>query len=248
MQSLIILFSALSVYGIGVTIVDMFGVFENTGPAEAGGETGDSGDGEALGGSDDGAAADSADSGDADSVSADDDTIGNDQTDDQPGAAAHSLLSFENRKQAELKTTRTGGVSRGTQIVARSIGMLRGTVYFSLGAGPTGLFGILTGQPVLATLGWSAAAGVMITLISKLLRKIVRRDLDSSIKPEEYLMDQAVISIPVLPGQIGKALVRRYNREVELYVKAKDPLVMLAKGSTVRITDMDEAVYFVEEE
>jgi len=241
MQSLLILFSALTVYGIGVTVVDMFGVFENAGSDQSGSAEDNSDTDDSDDGTDD-----SSDSDTVDLIAEAPDS----QSSDQADASSHSLLSFENRKQPAI-SSRMAKISRGkrgTQLVTRSISALRSTVYFSLGAGPTGLFGILTGQPLLSTLGWSAGAGVLISLISKLLRKVLRKDLDSSIKAEEYLMDKAVISIPVLPGQIGKALVRRYDREVELYVKAKDPSVMLAKGTNVRIIDMDEAVYFIEED
>jgi membrane protein implicated in regulation of membrane protease activity len=123
---------------------------------------------------------------------------------------------------------------------------LRTGVYFSLGAGPTGLFALLTGVGGAASLAWSAGAGVFIAVLTRALRAFVRRDLDSSIKPEEFLMDQAVICVPVAPGAMGKALVSRYGRDTELYVRCKDQSRALQKGEVVRIVDMDDDCYWVE--
>ena len=45
MQTLWILFSALSVYGIGITVVDMFGVFEHAAHDQDAADGDDAGDG-----------------------------------------------------------------------------------------------------------------------------------------------------------------------------------------------------------
>lgn len=119
-------------------------------------------------------------------------------------------------------------------------------VHFSLGAGPTGLFAVATGVPAGASLVWSAGAGLFIAILARTLRSFMRRDLDSTIKPEEFLMDRAVITVSVTPGAMGKALVRRYQRETELYVRCVDPDLALAKGREVRIVDLDGEAYLVE--
>ena len=51
-----------------------------------------------------------------------------------------------------------------------------------------------------------------------------------------------------MPGQIGKALVRSYDREIELYIRAKNAASLLPKGTSVRIVEFDDEVYFVEPE
>jgi len=40
--------------------------------------------------------------------------------------------------------------------------------------------------------------------------------------------------------------VRRYGREAELYVRAKDPGAAFPKGAAVRIVDYDDDCYWVE--
>ncbi|HRW23213.1 MAG TPA: hypothetical protein P5298_02265, partial [Spirochaetia bacterium] len=134
----------------------------------------------------------------------------------------------------------------GTRAVAKAIGTLRLGVYFSLGAGPTGLFALLTGQRPVASLAWSAGAGLFIAALSKALRAFIRKDLDSSIKPAEFIMDEAVVTVPVLPGEMGKATVRSYGKETELYVRSRDAAAAFPKGSAVRIVDFDDDCYWIE--
>jgi hypothetical protein len=45
---------------------------------------------------------------------------------------------------------------------------------------------------------------------------------------------------------MGKAIVRRYGRDAELYVRCKDPGKALPKGAEVRIVDWDDDCYWVE--
>jgi hypothetical protein len=99
---------------------------------------------------------------------------------------------------------------------------------------------------MLSSLGWSAAAGVGIAILTRLLRKFIRRDLDSSIKPDEFLMEKAVILTPVLPGEAGKAAVRQFGREQEIYVRCRDTAAAFSKGAEVRIVDFDESWYWIE--
>jgi hypothetical protein len=224
MHSFFILYSTLAVFGIGVTIIDLFGVFDQSGSSE----DGDSGlDPDAAAD----ASVDTADATNPDSIN---------------GERGSWVVSSQSGAKTGNRTTAQTGTSHGTLAVAKLIGTMRNGVYFSLGAGPTGLFALLTGVGGTASLAWSAGAGVFIAILARTLRAFVRRDLDSSIKPEEFLMDQAVISVPVSPGAMGKAIVSRYGRDTELYVRCKDKERALPKGETVRIVDMDDDCYWVE--
>ena len=237
MQSFFILYSTLAVFGIGVTIIDLFGVFDHLAP----GTDGDSG-----GDTDAGFAGAEGDSQVSDLQDIQD--LQADATDAEVnyGDRGSWVVSGQSGTRPGLQKTVRRNADRGTQAVAKLIGTLRTGVYFSLGAGPTGLFALLTGVGAIASLGWSAGAGIFIAVLSRTLRAFVRRDLDSSIKPEEFLMDQAVISVPVSPGAMGKAIVSRYGRDTELYVRCKDQSQALPRGETVRIVDMDDDCYWVE--
>ncbi|MFH2115554.1 MAG: hypothetical protein ABIJ86_13725 [Spirochaetota bacterium] len=235
MQSLVILYSTLAVFGIGVTIIDLFGVFDQA----------------ATGGDGETDTADSADmAGDSAGVADDGDVQGVQDdaadADMQYGDRGSWVVSGQTGRQDEAQRAARSGSGRGTLAIAKAIGTLRSSIYFSLGAGPTGLFALLTGVGGTASLAWSAGAGFFIAVLARTLRAFVRRDLDSSIKPEEFLMDQAVISVPVSPGAMGKALVSRYGRDTELYVRCKDPNLALPKGESVRIVDLDDDCYWVE--
>lgn len=245
MQSLIIIYSALAVFGVGVTIVDLFGVFEHAGAHDA-----------ASGGSD-AASADSTD-GDAAAGSGHGDALGHGGGADasghdggshdgqaDPGEASHHG-GLHAHDLASHGGSYVASAESGTRAVAKAIGVLRSGVYFSLGAGLTGLFSLLTKVSTGAGLLWSAGAGVFIAVLARTLRAFIRKDLDSSIKPEEFIMDEASVTVPIAPGALGKVLVRRYGVETELYARAKDPALFLARGTSVRIVDWDEDCYWVE--
>jgi hypothetical protein len=246
MQSFFVLYSTLAVFGIGVTIIDLFGIFDQTVSGDTGNNVGDTGDtvgddaGDDAGGTNDDTALSS--DGDETPDSQDDAT----DTASQSGDRGSWVVSGQSGTRSGLRKPTRPDSGHGALAVARIIGTLRTGVYFSLGAGPTGLFALLTGVGGMASLAWSASAGVFIAVLSRTLRAFVRKDLDSSIKPEEFLMDQAVISVPVTPGAMGKAIVSRYGRDTELYVRCKDHSRALPKGETVRIVDMDDDCYWVE--
>jgi hypothetical protein len=218
MESLFIIYSALAVFGIGVTIVDLVGVFDHMGS--------------------DGAHSDDSDS-DADSAAEAD--------------GAHET-GFSEDSAEGAPAIRTPVLSTGPTLrrPAREPRLSpRRSERFAPGlllprAGPTGLFGLITGLSAGKSLAWSAGAGVFIAVLAKSLRALARRDLDSSLKPEEFLMEKAVVSVTIAPGSMGKVIARRYGTETELYARCRDAGLRIAKGSEVRIIDADEGCYWVE--
>jgi membrane protein implicated in regulation of membrane protease activity len=229
------IYIALSVFGLGVTIIDFIGVLEPSGDAGAGGDSadGDGADGDAA----DSDGADAADSDGADDAGADGDDTDSDSAADSAdaGVAHHDHGSY-------LAPESAAGIKAVTGIM----GFLRLLVYFSLGAGPTGLFALLRGLSPFQSLFWAAGVGAAIAVFARLLRKFIRRDLDSSIQSVEFLMEKAVLLLPLSPGEMARAVVRQYGKETELYVKCKDPAAAIPKGSEVRIIDFDNEVYWVE--
>lgn len=228
MSVLFVLYSALAVFGVGVTVVDLFGVFEHAGQSDGGHDGPDDvTDGDVASDHDDG-------SGDHDD---------GDHGDTVPAYPAHAVASDHHD---DGRGSNISSADSGTRIVARTIGALRTGVYFSLGAGPTGLFALLTGVRSAESLAWSAGAGIFIAALACSLRAFIRKDLDSSIKVSEFIMDEATITVSVLPGAMGKAAVRRYGRETEVFVRARDPARAFPKGSAVRIVDFDEECCWVD--
>jgi membrane protein implicated in regulation of membrane protease activity len=135
---------------------------------------------------------------------------------------------------------------RKSSSVARFIGALRMGVYFSLGAGPTGLVALATKIPPAISLLWAGATGVAIALLARALRKFLRRDLDSSFKAEDFLLEEATITVPVAPGLVGRAMVRKFGAQAEVYVRATSGGSAYERGARVRIIDYQDDVYIVE--
>lgn len=275
MPNLLVAYSALAVFGIGVTIVDMLGLFaraeaadQDDGGVHDGGGHGDAGHGDTAG--QDGGGQDGDDGHDgAESAGEHDGGYDGSVLDSAIGGHEGAHDAGEGEGAAEgvhgLETAGAGhhgdhagehgaaghgsvvaSADSGVRSVARAIGALRMGVYFSLGAGPTGVFATLTGVAPWPALAWSVGAGVFIAALSRTLRSLIRRDLDSSIQPGEFIMDEATITVPVEPGAMGKASVRRYGVERELFVRAKDPGRAFGKGEAVRIVDIDDDCYWIE--
>jgi hypothetical protein len=167
--------------------------------------------------------------------------------DGHDGHAGHDALDGHRDAGSALSLPeRVSSGDLGARLVSRIVSTLRLAVYFSLGSGATGLFAALTGQSPLQGLAWSLGAGVAIAALSRLVRGLARRELDSSFKSEEFLMEEAEITVSVEPGKLGMAEIRKFGANVEVYVRALDPALALPKGSKVRVVDSSEEVYIVE--
>jgi len=167
-----------------------------------------------------------------------DDAHGNDAGHDHDGGPRPELSI------AAIERARRGDA--GTRTVSRIASILRSSVYVSLGAGATGLFAASRGLGGLEGAAWAAGAGAFVLAVARIARRLVRRDLDSSFKSEEFLLEEGVVVVPAAPGEMGKAEVRKYGASVELYVRASDASVALAKGAMVRVVDCADDCCYVE--
>ena len=93
---------------------------------------------------------------------------------------------------------------------------------------------------------WSVGAGAAIAVLARSLRSLVRRDMNSSFTDADFILEEAEITIPVEPGRMGKATVRRFGSQVEVYVRASTPERGFERGDAVRIVDFREDYYVVE--
>jgi hypothetical protein len=221
-MNLVIIYTALSVFGLGVTIIDFLGILDRPGEDSGNGGEADTGGQNDEGQIDDDGQDDDGQGGDGD----------NNEQDDEHNAHEHGSY--------------LGPGSSGIKAVTLIMGLLRTAVYFSLGAGPTGLFALFRGLSRGESFLWAAGVGTGIAVLARALRKFIRRDLDSSIKPEEFLMEKAVLLLPLNPGTIAKAVVKQYGKETEIYVKCGNPGTAIEKGAEVRIIDFDNELYWIE--
>jgi hypothetical protein len=148
-----------------------------------------------------------------------------------------SNLSPEN-KQPDEKS--------GFRVVVKIISFLRNVVYFSLGFGPTGLFASLTGLSKISGLLWACGVGVAMIILARMLKRLIRRDLDSSIKPDDLLKEKGILLLPLEGKAISKAAVRQFGRETEIYVRCKEKDIKLPKGKEIIVVDYDNDVYWIE--
>lgn len=225
------IYIALAVFGVGVTVVDLFGALDHAGQDDSGQGGHDGHDGH---GGHDG----------HDAIGHDSD--GHDAVQDAGHDANHGHdLRVEDGSVLGLARVEQSGLRKSAS-VARFIGTLRMGVYFSLGAGPTGLVALATKIPPAISLLWAGATGVAIALLARALRKFLRRDLDSSFKAEDFLLEEATITVPVAPGLVGRAMVRKFGAQAEVYVRATSGDTAYERGARVRIIDYQDDVYFVE--
>jgi len=206
MADLFVLFLTLTIFGVGVTIIDFLGIMDNTGGSDS------------SNGSDDAIFADDASTG---------------------SVTQGSTLVYDNKENI-IKNSKTG-----IKIITRFMNLLRSAVYFSLGFGPTGLFASFTGLSRTQGLIWAFAVGVAMILLARLLKRFIRRDLDSTIKSDELLQEKGVLLLPLEGEEISKATVRQYGREIEIYVRCKDKYSKLPKGKEIIIDDYDNEIYWI---
>ena len=152
---------------------------------------------------------------------------------DEPSAGIHgSNLVYENRKP-------------GIRIISKVMNILRSAVYFSLGFGPTGLFASFSGLSKMPGLIWAFAAGAAMMILARLIKRLIKRDLDSSIKSNELLQEEGILLLPLEDGVISKASVRQYGREIEIYVRCRDKECKFHKGEKIIIEEYDNDVYWI---
>jgi len=175
------------------------------------------------------------------------DNIGNDSGnsggDDSDSADAAAVMARQgsNLVDENKKTDDKPGV----KIISRIMTALRSIVYFTLGFGPTGLFASFSGLSRTSGLLWALAAGAVMMILARLLKRLIRRDLDSSIKPDELLQEEGVLLLPLEGEEISKAAVRQYGRETEIYVRSRDKNLKLLKGTKIILEEYDNDIYWV---
>ena len=225
---LLSLYIGVTVFGVGVTVLDMIGALGGDQDAD-GGEI-DTGDTDGF----------DTDGGDADGVDADGlgEADGGDDldADGEMGSGDHqpAVLGHDRR--------RSGGA------LIRFMGFLRNIVYFSLGFGPVGWFAVATGETTGATLAWSAGSGVLILFGARVLRRILRSELTSDFKETDLLMETGTVTVTINPGQIGRVRLTVGGAYVDRYARIEELDKAITPGTRVRVTDLGGDALIVEPE
>jgi len=135
-------------------------------------------------------------------------------------------------------------LENGGHKVLQLLSYVRLLIYFCLGFGPTGWAGIFTGRSALASLGIAIPAGLLALWLAQAFFRFQRSDTDSSVKPQELLQEQAIVTIPLTDRTMGRVRVQTGMSVVEQYALAATPEASFHKGDTVRIVRVaDDCVY-----
>ena len=94
----------------------------------------------------------------------------------------------------------------------------------------------------LAVLG----VGLAVLALAKGLKSLARRERPSSFQAEDFILEEAEITVPVAPGLTGKAEVRKYRSVSEVSVMATSGAAAYARGARVRIIDYQDGCYLIE--
>jgi membrane protein implicated in regulation of membrane protease activity len=264
-------FIALTVFGAGVTAVDLFGVFEHVGQDHgSGGDSGhDAGHGadhdtghdaghavdhdaghdayhdagqDSGHGVDHDMGHDSGHEGDHDSSHDAYHDAGHDSGHDHSGS--HDISHHHHDiARADAHGSLLDASNKKIKYIGRAISTLRTAVYFSLGAGPMGWIAMARGEGLVESILWAAISGFLIAVLARVLRRVVRKDLDSSLKASDFVAESAEVVVPIEAGKIGKVRVRKYGREQDVYARME--VGSANKGDTVRVVDYDQECYLV---
>ncbi len=249
MDGLLTLYIATAIFGVGVTIVDMFGILgsqsddDSDGGDEAAGDDAD-GDFDADDGGDfddgdfdaDDGGDDDGDIDDGDVDDGDDD--GDIEGDNDEGDTSHnegSIVAHDNIKHKKNP-------------VLKFLSYLRTLVYFSFGFGPVGWIVFSTGQSGLSSLLYSIPAGIVFAVAGRLLKRLQTHELDSQVKDAELLMERAEVLVTIGSGQMGKIRVDLDNTYIERYAKAKDNTAVYPVGTEVRVVSLTDEYLIVSDE
>ena len=236
MEWLLPLYIGATIFGVGITIADLFGAFSNLVGADSGSDSG----GESDGGEIDSDGADGADDiDDVDDVDADDADDAGEEADeadevDDADHTSQSILAHDARR-------------RGSTVLKIMTGF-RSLVYFTLGFGPVGWFAISQYGFSTRTLAWSLPVGAVVMVGTRMLRSFMKKDLSSDVKEAELIMEKGVVTVSIKNAQMGKVRIIVGGAALERYARAKDKDADLPVGTQIRVVDVSDECVLVEKD
>ena len=137
-----------------------------------------------------------------------------------------------------------GGESGGGAPVLSFLRYVRTAIYFCLGFGPFGLASSAFGSGPVGSFIWALAGGSAVAVLARLFFRLQRTDLDSSIKEEELLFEQATVIAPIADGGMGKVRISLGQSVAERYALAENPEERFAVDARVQVAQVtDRCVY-----
>lgn len=138
-----------------------------------------------------------------------------------------------------------GGEDSGGAPVLSFLRYVRTAIYFCLGFGPFGLASTAVGSGPVGSLIWALAGGSAVSVLARLFFRLQRTELDSSIKEEELLFEQATVIAPIADGGMGKVRISLGQSVAERYALAENPEERFAVDARVQVAQVTERCVYV---
>jgi len=132
------------------------------------------------------------------------------------------------------------------KVLLKTLSWLRMVVYFSLGFGVSGLFATFLGESSIATFLWALGLGIAVVMIYKISYKILRQEIDSTVKEDDLWLKTGEVLIPVRQGQLGKVEIKVDHRTVERYCKSFYENEEFKRGDRILIAKVTEECVYIE--
>lgn len=220
------LYITLTILGVGITLMDLLGIFSSH----------DDGDFDSDAGFHD-------DGGDA---HGDIDSGGGHHVDVDSGADGHSADSHDGDDSSDSGKVISPNQEHHGSWVLRIYSLLRMIIYFSMGFGPMGWMALNQYGSSIRSLLWSVPSGIIVLIGVKILRKIMKKELDSEIKDEELLMENGKVIVSIPAKQIGKVRVFYNGTQQDRYARGENDQAV-AVGAPVVVIEVNEECIIVRE-
>ncbi len=248
MNWLFSLYLGTTVFGLGVLTIDMLGLLGHQGQADSAAsdnaDDADGGDADGADGAHGGADDSSGDDADGDAGHSGDSDDAQDADAGHDAAHGHELAETGHHEVSAVMHDKT---FQGNAML-KTLSLLRTAVYFSAGFGPVGLFAWLTHQGALASILWSVPVGLGTAVITRLLMRLFRKDVDSSVKEDELLLERGQVIVTIGSGELGKVRIHMGDIYVDRFARAKSKEETIPVGVAIRVCDIEEDCLIVERE
>lgn len=226
-----------TVFGVGITLVDLFGLLgEHTGAHDGGHEAAGGHEAEAAAGHD----VAHFDAHEGGGMSHDAVIDGHHDGGESPDQGAHAehggSVAGHDRPRAERS------------FLLGLLTFLRNLIYFCLGFGPVGWFALATSNSLTTSFLWSVPVGAAALVGTRALRRFMRRELNSEISTDELLFERGVVTVSIAAGEMGKVRVKLGEVYVERYARAASPEATIRVGTPIRVTEVGDDCVYVEVE
>ena len=235
------LFVLTTIFGVGVTAIELLGILGDSEDADTGGADDFEGDMGRF------------DGGDVEAISADTidaeagfDADSGDLIPTSSGADSQAIAgeSTDGDFDADGRGSSPGALYAPLMFIMSN---LRRAVYFSLGFGPAGLAALLSGSSPTSSLLWAIPCGLVSMWLARAFFRFQQRDLDSTLKRRDLMFQPAKVLIPIAPGGMGKVRIIVGQSVVDRFARGENESEGFSKGQQVVISRISNECVYVEQ-